>query len=743
MKKLASVFLTCIMHQILKSREDGRLFNCLGARSTLEGTAVMPPAQTDLTEYADTKISIFIFNPLMHRHAVMSLTALQFTQVTDNQVPRNYFQALSRLIPILSGPADLILIDLPPKTKPGQKPDEVVPIYDQINEAYLDLKTHLSKRSGDPLKFLSKTIPIIEVGDYLREKLVEILFKYRVPAAFFMSAPESSRGLKGPRKDERARENFQVFFQEFSQYLSQYFRDKDQLVALASEKISERELSQRKKKYDELMAQAAKHKEQHAYDESIALLRQAIDVFPKDIEAYLESGRLYIRVKEYGRALSRFSQAEELFVDAPSPNKEIANVRLSQVKEKVEAGVDPNSPEIMELLNDAVANFEAAHQKSVEMSEKNPESPNLELPSAIGQEILKWNMSEILGPKHRAVKALFEVANKSTEGLENRPLEDLTTMQLISLGLASLESGDVEKAEKYYFHALEDRERFAEVCTEINYLGIRLRKTGRVNDAVRIYNRLVGYKPPNLGSVFWNMAIAHALNGDTLNAGGFAARCLYTDPYIARENEFYESLTSQLAPVMTRLIRTLRIIMVQAKKITPPPGMVKLYQARDKMIRLIAAGQNNEALQIFLTLLQKAPKFTVKPEFHGDGQAVKFLAAAKTSLAKSSNPKHQSRAAAIDKWLHHVSTNPAPKALAQYLTLSQQALTVLEDQGDQHQAAFFLGQALMTLPESYFGRPDFFARQTLSAMAREMAVKLKYVDVKKFPRFKIKPAAKK
>ena len=79
------------------------------------------------------------------------------------------------------------------------------------------------------------------------------------------------------------------------------------------------------------------------YDQAINLIRQAIETFPKDIEAYLESGRLYIRKKEYGRALSRFGQAADLFSDVPAPNKEIGNLRLLQVKEKIEGGADHRS----------------------------------------------------------------------------------------------------------------------------------------------------------------------------------------------------------------------------------------------------------------------------------------------------------------------------------------------------------------------------------------------------------------
>ena len=88
---------------------------------------------------------------------------------------------------------------------------------------------------------------MIEVGDYLREKLIEVLFKFRVPAAFFMSVPEITRPLKGMVSESKDRQNFDIFYREMAEYLYQYFRDRAELVAMADEKLSEKELTRRKK----------------------------------------------------------------------------------------------------------------------------------------------------------------------------------------------------------------------------------------------------------------------------------------------------------------------------------------------------------------------------------------------------------------------------------------------------------------------------------------------------------------
>ena len=696
----------------------------------------MSAPETDFQNFSKTRIAVFIFDPVMKRHANLSLQALGFGDVSDHNVPRNYFEALSRVVPLVAGGSELVLVNLPPKPRPKGSKDDVRPVYDLIHETYTDIKTHLAKRSPEPLKFLSKAIPVIQVGDYLREKLVEVLFKFRVPAAFFMSVPETTRHLKGATREQKDRENFDIFYKEMTEYLHQYFRDREELVALADERLSEKDLTQRKKQYDQLMAEAQQLKNEGSYDAAIGLLRQAITVYPKDIEAYLESGRLYTRRKEYSRALTRLGQAEDLFVDAPTPNKEIANVRLVQVKAKIEAGADPQSPEIMELMAEVTVNYREAHAKTLRMAEQAPNSPELNQPVAMGQEILKLNLAELLGHKHPSVRELHKLARETTKDIAHLPLDELSALQSLSLGLQAMEMGDIPQARMYYFNALKDKERFSEVCTEINLFGIRLRAKGHPDEALTVYLDLLRRQPPNQGFVYWNMAILYAYKNMSLNAAGCAARCLYTDPYIGREKEFYDSITPQLAPLILKMMTTLKVIYKQSQAMQVPPQLLKMYQAAARLDRLISANQRSEAFKLFLALVKQAPAFTLKPEFHGDGTVVKFLVGLRDQLAQSADPAGQARLKTINGWLKQVTTNPAPPRLVQYLKLNRAAFSALEKNADQRLAAFYLGQSLILLPVSYYARPDFFARETLPALVRELAGKFKFVDVKRFPKFK-------
>lgn len=694
----------------------------------------MPTAAVDLQEFSQTRIGLYLFDPVLKQNTVIILKHLGFVNTTDHPVARNYFEAITRLIPVLAGEVDLVLLNLPPRPAPAGKKEDVEPIYEQMNAMYLDIKTHLAKRSGDPFKALSKTVPMVEVGDYLREKLIDVLFRYRVPAAFFMSALAPTKHLSGPRKEQQAKENLKAHLQELSNYLNQYFRDKEELVALADEKLSEQELTQRKKKYDQFMVEAQKRKEAGDFETAINFYRQAIEAYPRDIEPYLESGRLYTRRREYGRALARFAQAEDLFKEAPAPNKEIANMRLIQVKEKIEAGADPNSPEIKELLDDAVANYAEAHDKGVEVARKHSGNPNFEPAISVGQEILKWNVSEFLGPKHPAVRALLGVAEKATAGLDQLPVDALSTDQCLALGLQAVERRDVALAQKYYFRALYDQSRFAEICTEINLMGIRLRAMGLIDEAIKVYNRLLKYKPHNQGSVYWNMALAYAFKKAPVVAAGYAARCLYTDPYLARENEFYSSFHPQFTPTVIRFMRTLRLVVTQAKTVTVSPQLVKLYAARERLVTLIAEKQRGEALKLFLAIMKQASRFTVQPEFHSDGLIPGFLTELRTALSKSTNPQHQASLKTINTYLKYVSEHPASEEMVRFLELTKETIKCLEVDGDQGQASFFLGQALMVAPEGYFEKPDFFVHDTLPALAREIARKFQFVDPKRFPK---------
>jgi tetratricopeptide (TPR) repeat protein len=692
-----------------------------------------PQTLFDFSDVADTKICLYISNPVLRRFTSITLDQLGFTNVVDFDVSSNYFEAIKRLASIIGSDSEIVLCSIPEKTPGSDRNNDLETIFERVQNVYLDLKAHLSARNNDPLKLLSKTIPVIEVGDYLRDKLVEVLFKFRVPAAFFMSKAEPVNHLKGRLKEKIIRENFTNHYRELSKYLAQYFRDRDQLVALADEQLSEKKLSERKKQYEDLLARAQYCKETGDFDRSIAILRQAIDIFPDDIEAYLESGRLYVRKREYGRALVRYGQAEDLFQDAPAPNKEIASVRFIQAKEKIEAGADPESPEIMALLKEAADQCRLAHKKNQDMMSKISQVPEAEQSIDISQEILKWNPAEFLGATHPVVQDLHALVEETTKGLEKIPHEKLSARQCVSLGLMALNRGDIALAEDYYFKGLEDRVHFSEVCTEINFMGIRLRNQGQIGDALRIYKRLLQHTPHNQGAVCWNMALAHMRINQILHAAGCAARALYADPFLAREPELYCTFNQQFVSILLKMVNTISAAHAAFGSTQPNPQLVKLYQVRDRMFELIEKNKKTDALKIFLTLQKKAPNFIVKSEFHADGLVPNFLKNVYTSLASDQTPSKKALAESIASFLKIIMAAQPTTETANFMKLLRSANLAIIRRSDRHLAAYHLGQAILVAPKSYFEGPDFQAMANLPGLLKELVGKFRYLDIARFP----------
>lgn len=691
---------------------------------------------TGFEKYLETKIALFIASPAVRQHTHLILNHLGFSNVNLCEVPGNYFEAINQVVPIIRGEDELILIHLPLRAD-HQGQDKIAPIELIMDEVYTDIKSQLGAVTSDPLKLLSKTVPIMEVGQIMREKLLEVLMKYRVPAAFFMSILQSTMHLPAGQKKAVLRENLELHLQELITYLGQYFGEKEHLVARLDEKILEQELSKRKRQYDELMAEAEEHKKNRSFEAAINCLRQAIEVFPDDIEAYLESGRIFIRKSEYARALARFVQAEELFQDAPAPNSEIGNMRLIQVEEKILEGEDPGSPEIKKLLDDAVKNFNQATNKAIKVSDNQTGDAVLagkEIVSTVGQTILKWDLGSLLGVRHPAIKELVGVAEKSLEALDGIEKEDLTARQLIAIGLRTLDQGNIEGAVNYYFRALKDTDYFSQACTETNFFGMKLRSMGHFDEAIKVYEHLLSYNPHNLGSIFWNMAVVYSHLEDPYRCAGYMARALYVDPQMAKETEFYHSLTPALTKTLIPLIKTVKHVKTKAEKINIPPGITRLYQTQNKLVELIEAGEKIEALKLFLALYKKTPKFTTSAEFYMESVILQFAQDMLDFLKKKKNPKLQEQINLIETWLAGFGEHPPPPQLVRYMGFTQSAIDALEDGGDQPMAVYYLSQALLSVPISNFNRPDFYVRESLSELNHEIWEKMKFIDLARFPK---------
>ncbi|MBW2621632.1 MAG: tetratricopeptide repeat protein [Deltaproteobacteria bacterium] len=606
-----------------------------------------------------------------------------------------------------------------------------------MEEIYTDLKNQIGATTNEPLEFLVKTVPILEIEELLREKLLEVLVKFRVPAAFFMSRLPTTVHLTPARKMELRRENLQIHSTEIITYLGQYFGEKENLVTRLDHKNLENELNERKLKYDEYMAQAVELKKNRSYEEAINCLRLAIEVFPEDIEAYIESGRIFMHKKEYGRALTRFTQAQNFFEDSPSPNTEIGNMRLIQVEEKITGGADPNSPEILKLLNDAVANFKQATDKALKITETQTSDPILagrEIASSVGQVILSWDLGTLIGIRHPVIRDLIGVAYRALETLEGIDEKNLSARQFIALGMKTLEDGDFEQAKNYYFRALEDKDYYNEACTEINYFGMKLRSMGLLKEALSVYESMLSYKPHNISSVYWNMAIVFSHQDDPIKSSGYMTRALYLDPQLATSLEFYSTFTPKLIKNFSTLLNILKHISKKAGHAIVPASLVNLYQVKKRLVELIEAGSKTEAMKLFVALNKKAQKFTCRPEFYAESAVLEFAREMKEILIIKDVKQTRGSLQVIESWLAGYEKHPPPGQLIKYSGLIRAATDAMEEGGDQLTAAFYLCQAIMVVPTAYFDRSDFYVHETLPALSQEILSKMKYVDPEKFPK---------
>ena len=92
----------------------------------------------------------------------------------------------------------------------------------------------------------------------------------------------------------------------------------------------------------------------------------------------------------------------------------------------------------------------------------------------------------------------------------------------------------------------------------------------------------------------------------------------------------------------------------------------------------------------------------------------------------------------IDEFVNHIRQFPAPVNLVRFQKLTNAVASILEREGDKTQAVFYMGQALIVMPESYFDLPGLLRLESLVALVREMKEMFQHVDGDKFPKKKRK-----
>ena len=681
-----------------------------------------------LEEHLDKKIRLFIFDKSTLSQTENFLRALKFSNVEVTPVPASYINAIQQLYLLLKKDDDLILVNPPLVVINGK-----TKIQKEITDYFGELK-RLSKQKSrdDSIGLLSKCVPIFSEANMLqiREKLLLALSEFGITGAFILKQQESLIGLSQTAQKEKRAELMAERFNEIRTYLIDHFNtNPDDAIQNIRIKMDEKELSRKKKEALKWMNQAEEYKKTKNYEEAINCYKKAIDAYPKDPQAYMESGKTFVRIQKYSRALERFKQASELSEELPTPNQEIGNLRIHQARELISKGTDQNSPEVKELLNDAIGNFKTAFSKASELKQLNPnknDAPDKEAISKIASDIFRLNLGADFGHGNDIVKKLSQMANESLKSTVGVEIEQLHPSQSISLGLAALDSGNYEEAEKMLFLAARNRDFFADASYEINYLGTRLRREKGEDDAIKLYNKLLSLNPPNKAAVYFNLSVAWKRKDHNINSTGSIVKAVYLDPSLPLENTFYQS--PEIFDILKNIIQAISLIEKSSASTTIDPEIKQHAEIIEKLEELIHINKG-EAFKYLYQIVNSKPTFFKNPRTYVHTHLLKLMGLAYSKFSIIQRPDAQKFAKFLMSAINYGKKLNLPQNIIASGDLLSRVMEILYTSGDQADASYFLSQAIILDPD-LAKKPDFFANPTFVNLTKEIAKKLSNINIK-------------
>ena len=425
---------------------------------------------SSLEPYLDKKIRIFIQDQALYTMTEGFLRALGFTNVETTTVSGSYISSVQQLFQLLRKDDDIILVNPPLVVTSG-----TTKIKKDIHEFFRDLHRMMEQQNRkNSLQVISRCIPIFAEAKLLqmRERLLFGLAEFGVSAAFILKPQESLVGLSARAQKELKAELMRERFDEIKEYLIEFLTmDREEVLENIKNRLSEEELQKKKLEADRYMAEAEELKKTGNFEEAINAYKKAIDAYPQNVDAYLESGKAYVRIQKYTRALQRFQQATTIAEDLPTPNQEIGNMRVKQVKEMIERGEDPDSPEIKQYMSEAVEHFGVALKKASELKplgEDQTEDIAKESVAKIAGQMFKLGLGEDLGSDHPFTRQLASIAGSALNDISKDDPGHKHPAQLIGMGLAAIEMGNFDDAERHLFMASKDKEHFSDACFELN-----------------------------------------------------------------------------------------------------------------------------------------------------------------------------------------------------------------------------------------------------------------------------------
>lgn len=604
--------------------------------------------ENPLAPFLDKPIHVLIAGNVLREQVRLTLQALGFKRVTVHPGATGYSQSVQQLGTLLLKVREGLFLVGPP-LEAGDKtagPKE-------FSDFFADVRIILDKAKRNIMETLSTCVPVFEDIEFVhkREKLVLSLVEFGVSGAFILSKQDPLRGLSPQRKKQLYQQQLKERFVELKGYLDDYLPHMDSSLELVKEKWEERKLTERKAEAEQFLRKAEDLKRTGNFDEAVTALKQAIELLPSDPRAYMESGKVYVRMKKYPSAIKRFQQAEEVALALPEPNKEIGAVRVLQAKELLRGGEPPDSPKILELLNDAADNFGKALLKAEEV--KRSDAPdegekNVNAVVKIAGDILKLELEDVLGPNHPAVGRFKGMARDSMLLLGGKSTDELPGAQLIFLGQTALDQGNHQAATKYFLKAADLPEFFHAACNEMIYMGQLVRRRKGPAQAIDIYRRLLERNPPNISAVFFNMGVALAESGNDVEAVATLCRGVYIDPELPRNPMFYHN--PKLFQAIDHLAWLRSCIAAADREVAEDPALQARGELLEALLLCLARKQPKEGVGLLIQAVQTKGFFQWEFALF-DPALQQYLRAMHAHAARSRNPKGQRLGACLERVL--------------------------------------------------------------------------------------------
>ncbi len=692
-----------------------------------------------LGPFRNEPIHIWVMPQMLREQLRLIFTTLKFTNLTVHPVNPVYVASIKELASLLLRNKGGLFFIQPP-----------LEVYDQTSkvkmakdwaEFFASVGPLVSRSRTELMHTLARCVPVFEDIEFIhkREKVILSLAEYGVNGVFILKKQDPLTQGMHPRKRREAMQR-QVLerFRELRDYLMDFLPHRSSSLDTLMGKWEERKLVERKVEAEKWMQQASEFKEANELEKSIQCYKKAIELYPADPRAYLESGRVYMRTRKYPHALERFRQAEEVAETLPEPNKEIACVRILQVQDRLARGESPSSPEVAALMAEAVANFGKALVKAEDVDRPDAapgasREKNINAVMRIAGEILKLDLPAVLGNEHPAVKKLSSMARDSLLMIKGKPLSELSGQQIIFMAEAALHAGDFERAEKLLYKAMEDQDARDEACKEIIYLGQYTRRHSGPREAIGIYQRLLGHSPPNRAAIYFNMAVAFSENEDAAQAGGAIARALFIDPDLPLDRNFYRNPT--LTPVLRRL---LQLFSPFANPAAPQGGSDEQIQAltrQESLDVLLLAKDKAKAMQLLMQTAGKTPAFFQQHAVLADTVIMNFLPPVIGVLKAANKPEMTKLAGFLEQVLQRRDNTEIATEAVGFQQSALEILRVLSSPEPHDEAASRMAMLAWRFTD-YVASPAFLGHPRLVALCTRVLQSLNNVNTGKLKAIK-------